>query len=33
MRELRAEELAEQRERTLEYVRTAARHRASSPGS
>lgn len=26
-RELRPEELAEQRERTLEYVRTAARHR------
>ncbi|HEY8122203.1 MAG TPA: gamma carbonic anhydrase family protein [Myxococcota bacterium] len=33
VRELRAEELAEQRERTLEYVRTAARHRASSAGS
>jgi carbonic anhydrase/acetyltransferase-like protein (isoleucine patch superfamily) len=29
LRALRAEELADQRERTLEYVRTAARHRAS----
>jgi carbonic anhydrase/acetyltransferase-like protein (isoleucine patch superfamily) len=31
-RELRPEELAEQRERTLEYVRTAGRHRASGAG-
>lgn len=29
-RELQGDELAEQRERTLEYVRTAGRHRASS---
>lgn len=29
---LRDEELAEQRERTLEYVRTAAQHRASGEG-
>jgi carbonic anhydrase/acetyltransferase-like protein (isoleucine patch superfamily) len=33
LRELRAEELAEQRERTLEYVRTAAKHRASQSGA
>jgi len=32
-RELRPEELAEQRERTLEYVRTAGRHRASQSGA
>jgi carbonic anhydrase/acetyltransferase-like protein (isoleucine patch superfamily) len=31
-RALREDELAAQRERTLEYVRTAARHRASGEG-
>jgi carbonic anhydrase/acetyltransferase-like protein (isoleucine patch superfamily) len=31
-RELREQELAEQRERTLEYVRTAARHREREVG-